>query len=211
MPYHNKVLVEWLGSIAADFGHKTWRPIYEHANNSTLRSRRPEPNLLAKGDRIYVPPPNPKEEHGGTEATHVFELDFDQDKFQIRILDLDMYLNAFGAIQYSLTIGSQTSEDELTASNQVIELPLEMEVSEGELNIGGYVIPLKIGALEPHDRVAGLQARITNLGFDPGPIDNIAGRKTKRGIEDFQLRYGITVDGSHGAPVMNKVKEIYGC
>jgi len=212
MPNHKKELVEWIGSIAAKNGHKSWRKVFNHGNNSSLKSKRKEPNLLVPGDIVYVPPVTPKDESGGTEKRHWFRLSRDkEDKFQIRLTDADMYFKAFGAINYRLEIGSQKKTGQLTKSDEVIEIPLGMEEETGEFELDGYVIQLQIGALEPHDRVSGLQTRIINLGFDPGPIDNIAGKKTERGIKDFQQHYSLPVNGKHDSATMNKVKSIYGC
>ncbi len=211
MPHHTKELFEWIGSIAAKHGHISWRRIYDDAKNATLKSKRPEPNLLVKGDRISIPPVEPKEESGATEITHVFEVKWPKDKFQVRLVDADMYLKAFGPIEYRLSICEHTSTGKISTTGQVIELPLGLAEETGEFDLGGYVLELKIGALEPADRVAGLQARITNLGFDPGPIDNLPGPKTERGIKDFQAHYGVPVDGKHSAATMNKAKSVYGC
>jgi len=211
MPYHTKELVEWIGSIVAKHGRDAWRIVFDHPNNATLKSKRKEPNLLVTGDRVFVPPVKNKEETGATEQTHIFQLNREEDKFQIRVVDADLYFNAFGPLDYRLEIGGNSKQGKLSKSDEVIEIPLGIAEETGTLDLGGYVIELQIGALEPHDRVAGLQARLINLGFDPGPVDNIAGPKTERGIKDFQDHYGYPVDGKHDSGTMNKAKTLYGC
>ena len=211
MPYHTKELVEWIGSIAAKNGHDSWRELFDDRKNSSLKSKRSDPNLLVTGDRVFITPVKPKDETGGTETTHVFGLKRDKDLFQIRLVDADMYLNAFGPIPYVLEIGMYKKIGNISASGQVLEIPLGMAEETGRLELAGRVFRLQIGALEPYDRVAGLQARITNLGFDPGPIDNLPGPKTERGIKDFQAHYGGPVDGKHNSATMKKAKSLYGC
>lgn len=43
-----------------------------------------------------------------------------------------------------------------------------------------------------------LQQRLTRLGFDPGPVDGIAGRKTVQAVRAFQKSVNLPVDGIVG-------------
>ncbi len=42
--------------IAVSFGFHSYKPIYNHPNNSEFRRKRPNPNLIHPGDVIYIPP-----------------------------------------------------------------------------------------------------------------------------------------------------------
>jgi hypothetical protein len=46
--------------------------------------------------------------------------------------------------------------------------------------------------------VRDIQARLRDLGFDPGPIDGIRGPKTIAAVKAFQLSRGLAVDGIVG-------------
>lgn len=46
--------------------------------------------------------------------------------------------------------------------------------------------------------IYGLQEALDQLGFDPGPIDGIAGPKTHAAIREFQAHEGLKVDGIYG-------------
>jgi hypothetical protein len=50
---------ECLSSIAAELGLKSWKDIYYHPDNTDLRSRRTNPNVVARGDvsRVRTLPP----------------------------------------------------------------------------------------------------------------------------------------------------------
>ncbi|MGE0583708.1 MAG: TIGR02594 family protein [Flavobacteriaceae bacterium] len=48
-----------------------------------------------------------------------------------------------------------------------------------------------------HDTRA-VQARLAALGFDPGPIDGVRGRRTIVAIKAFQAAHGLTLDGLAG-------------
>jgi formylglycine-generating enzyme required for sulfatase activity len=41
-----------------------------------------------------------------------------------------------------------------------------------------------------------VQMLLNDLGYDPGPIDGVMGRKTRAAIEDFQRSNGLSVDGA---------------
>ncbi|MEJ1995553.1 MAG: peptidoglycan-binding domain-containing protein [Limibacillus sp.] len=43
--------------------------------------------------------------------------------------------------------------------------------------------------------VSRVQAALTRLGYDPGPIDGIYGSKTEQAIRSYQRNNGLTVDG----------------
>src|SRR4051812_33694555 len=63
---------ECLSSIAKAYGFSHWRIIYDDANNSAFRKKRPNPNLVYPGDQICIPDRVPRVEEGATECRHRF-------------------------------------------------------------------------------------------------------------------------------------------
>jgi hypothetical protein len=57
------------------------------------------------------------------------------------------------------------------------------------------------------DTVADVQRALVKLGFAPGPIDGIAGPKTKAAVVAFQKSVGITADGIAGPITKGKLRE----
>lgn len=50
-----------------------------------------------------------------------------------------------------------------------------------------------------------IQARLRTLGFDPGPLDGIRGRRTIAAVKAFQKRRRITVDGLVGPQTLARL------
>ena len=46
---------DFLAKIAHQKGFGDWKTIYNDPNNASLRSLRPDPNLIAPGDHIFIP------------------------------------------------------------------------------------------------------------------------------------------------------------
>src|SRR5690606_22734367 len=60
-------------------------------------------------------------------------------------------------------------------------------------------------ALRPGQRgeaVKGLQQRLQELGYDPGPVDGVYGYQTAEAVRDLQRDYRLRVDGVAGPRVM---------
>jgi hypothetical protein len=68
------------------------------------------------------------------------------------------------------------------------------------LAAGFFVLafPGTAAAARVNPQVAGLQVALRAYGVYGGPIDGIAGQKTTRGVESFQQRMGLRVDGKAG-------------
>lgn len=64
------------------------------------------------------------------------------------------------------------------------------------LNGGGANALSKYGSRG--DEVTQIQARLTELGYDPGTADGIFGARTQEAVRAFQQDYGLAVDGIAG-------------
>jgi peptidoglycan hydrolase-like protein with peptidoglycan-binding domain len=70
-------------------------------------------------------------------------------------------------------------------------------------------IDLCLGALDPADSVTGVQARLTNLGVDVGPVDGILGPLTTAGIAEFQRQRGLPETGEIDEATSTKLAEVH--
>ena len=71
---------------------------------------------------------------------------------------------------------AQQTLEGTTDGNGRIERPVPVNAQRGTLAIGSFIRDLEIGYLNPpsetgDEGVSGMQARLANLGFDPGPVD----------------------------------------
>jgi hypothetical protein len=191
-------------------GHKSWTDIWDHSNNAKLRKKR-DPNLLVEGDFLYVPKVEAKEESESSDTRHRHKVEREQDELVLCFKEVEAYIKLFGSIAYKIKVGKNELKGEIKNEGQEVKIPLGLAVEEASLWIEDVEYKLDIGGLDPVWRLSGVQARINNLGWDTGKVDNIIGPLTRRGVRDFEAYYKIKVDGKVDSTTRNKVKEVYGC
>ena len=50
-----------------------------------------------------------------------------------------------------------------------------------------------------------IQAELTRLGFQPGPVDGVFGKKTASAIKSFQLKAGLAIDGKATPTLLKEI------
>jgi hypothetical protein len=169
--------------------------IYDHPKNAALKRRRPNPNILYPGDRLFIPDKQEREEARGTGRRHQFVVQ--QPSRKIRVVLRDEFGKALSGIKYRLRgkgvhtqVGKLPSDGAITA-----DVPLGVErvsVRLLELNIE---YSFRVGHLDPVSRTTGVQQRLTNLGFAPGPVDGVVGSRTRAALVRFQAWAGLPQTG----------------
>ncbi len=56
-------------------------------------------------------------------------------------------------------------------------------------------------------RVAKIQRALKKIGFDPGPIDNVAGVRTRKAILAYQRNYGLKLDGKASLELLQHLRK----
>lgn len=205
-----------LSSIAAQFGLADWRTIYDHPNNAAHRRRRPDPNLLFPGDRLFIPQ-EAAVEAAGTDTRHRFRKS--AARVALRLAVKDVLGRPVAGRPYRLQVGLRQFSG-VTGGGGEVEHEIPADASTGELFVAGEEgsnLPssetwtLRLGHLDPVDTVSGVQARLNNLGYDAGLVDGVTGPRTRGAVALFQREHGLFVDGIAGPRTQAKLAEIHGC
>ena len=201
---------EHLAKIAAKYGFRDYQTIWQHPNNASLRKKRPNPNVLCPGDRLFIPDKEQKKESRPTAQIHRFQVARQTVKLRIVLKDFDELpiantpcnLNIDGKVYELVTNADGLIEQEISASAEggSLSLPdLDME------------IPIKIGHLDPPDEDSGWQARLVNLGYHWGPVGDEDAQQLGYSIEEFQCDHDLRVTGVLDAATREKLKKLHGC
>jgi len=193
---------ECLSSIAKKHGFPDWRIIYNDQENAEFRRKRPNPNLIYPGDKIYIPDKKLKEESCTTENKHRVKVR--TPKTILRLLIQDKKGQPFSGKRYRLKV--KNVEDSFLGDiddNGLINQEIPTDAEEGELTIWpdddpsrqGYTWILKIGHLDPVEEITGIQARLNNLGFYDGPVDGALNPETEKALKAFQEKVGLEPTG----------------
>lgn len=200
-------------SIAHAHGYRDWEVIWQHASNAGLREQRADPQVLVPGDVVHVPEKTPKEVEVETNLRHAFVAKVLTARFEAVLRDETG--KPLTNCRYHLGVEGQTRQG-YTDDEARVGIDLPPDARRGVLKVW-VTTPtsrtltwnLQLGSLEPIDTTAGVQARLSNLGFYQGPIDGELGEDTKRALRDFQVVYGLELTGEADAATRSKLVEIH--
>lgn len=211
--WHVVEQAERLSTIAAHHGITDWKTVWDDLLNAGLEQvRRPE--TLFPADRLYIPDKNSKTVPRGTGQQHTFVTQTPPTETP-RVKVLDAAGGPLARQQFRLTVGTQKFAGTTTA--------------EGVLDFheSGLAFPIAVGRLSPaHEKkpaepdhydngVSGLQMRLANFGFNPGPPDGAFGPRTRSALQRFQatvmhLPTG-SVTGDLDSETRDAIIRRYGC
>ena len=203
---------EHLTRIAEEYGFRDFHTIWDHGANGKLKSKRVSPNVLNPGDVLQIPEKSPPTESRPTTQIHIWQVP--SNTLNLEIILKDENDEPRQNTPCSLTIEA-AKEDLSTDPNGRIrkdDLPFKSEI--GSLVVATLEIPLRIGHMDPVDELSGKIARLNNLGYDAGDIDEDADETSERfrsAVEEFQCDHKLHIDGICGAATQAKLKEVHGC
>jgi N-acetylmuramoyl-L-alanine amidase len=218
MPMHVVKQGEHLASIAQDYGHRAWQTIWEHASNQSLRAARDNPNVLQPGDQVFVPDLAPRDESCATEARHRFRARGSALRLRLRVLGPAW--KPADAADVMLTVGTLRSTEPTTSDGR-LDLAIRPDDRAGRLRVDHDSLPhpiegdVLIGGLDPVETVTGQIARLNNLGYDAGPVEEpatpAAEERVRSAVEEFQCDHALDADGIAGPKTQTKLKDVHGC
>ena len=203
MPTHEVQEGECIASIAEKHKFFRWQSVYYHEQNAGLRKLRPDPDQLKKGDKVFVPELDDREELCETGKEHHFQLR------EVPTTDIHLQLEDNGELLANMKFelsyaaeGKDVTRTGYTTVEGAIEHRLPVDVKEAKLKVwtendssDPLTWELKIGDLDPSSEDTGAQDRLRNLGYAMGDEDGKIGEKTKTAITSFQEDYDLPVSG----------------
>jgi len=204
-----------LSSLAAQQGLRNWRAIWDHPENDSFQQKRSNPNVIAPGDRLYLPDRDALFKDGAVDSRNTYVLA--RDKTTLRIVAADENGQPYQQLDYELTIGDDTRTGK-TDDQGMLQQLIDAGATSGVLTLRWPDDPprkctwrLKLGHLDPVSDISGVQARLNNLGCNAGPVDGILGPVTRAAVRAFQEKYRLEVDGDPGPITQSKLEEVHGC
>lgn len=200
--------------VAAEYGFADWRTIWNNPANAELKKKRGNPNILYPGDKVTIPEKGEKTESMVTEQRHKFKKNGKPLKLRLMLKDLNFKPLA----NKKCVLHVDGKQFEITSeANGLVEHEIPPNAERARLLMGDdrapitLEVPIEIGHLDPVDTVSGQKARLNNLGYFAGPLDEEDESLFKSAIEEFQCDHKLTIDGKCGPNTQAKLKEIHGC
>jgi hypothetical protein len=195
-----------LTKIALSFGvdpEETWN----HTRNAELRARR-EPNLLAPGDILYVPPSRRQGLPFTEGATNRYRATVPRAPLRIgfqaagkAIADEPFEIRGLGRPLTGATDGSGVL---------CIEVPVHMREIDVHFTRLDVVFPVLVGDMNPVDELSGIRKRLEQLGYYRGFETIEADVRDRLAIESFQRQSGIESTGELDEATKKALAEVYG-
>lgn len=160
---------ECISSIASQYGFFP-DTIWDHADNTTLKNERGDGERLVSGDIVVVPDKVKREETGATGEKHRFRRKGVPSRLRLRVLYLE---EPRASAPFRVEIHGRTVEGE-TDADGYLEFPIQPSDKRAHLTVGNaddqdddvvQEYDLQLGHLEPIDTLAGVQSRLSNLGY----------------------------------------------
>jgi Putative peptidoglycan binding domain len=211
MPQHTVIKGDDIASIAKQYGFADWRKIWDFAANAALRQQRPNPDQLKVDDVVAIPETDERTESVPTDASHKFRYGAPPTKFKIRLWDVDD--QPMANIRYRLTVAGQEHSGETDAQGNLVEV-IPADARDGELTYwltetDAVTWTVGFGELPPWQDLAGVQARLNNLGYGAGEVNGEANETTEAAIRAFQEKNQLTVTGTDDARTRAKLHELH--
>lgn len=185
---------ECISSIAYQYGFFP-DTIWNDSKNGALKQERKDPNVLLPGDRVYIRDKEEKEESCVSEAKHRFRRKGVPERLGI-VVKQDG--EPVADEPYSVEIDGQVQTGR-TDKDGRIECVIPPDAASATLTIGegasARFRTFELGSMNPVDKVSGVKARLSNLGYDCGPPGEAMDERTKEAIKAFQQKVGLDPSG----------------
>jgi murein L,D-transpeptidase YcbB/YkuD len=192
-------------NIADRYGF-SWKTLWNHPNNAELRQKRKDPYLLYAGDVVHVPERDLKEVERATEKRHRFKKITEMVLLRLRLLeDGEPRRN----LSYTLEVEGLTFKGK-TDGNGKLEHRIPARATVGRLITAEDNYLLDIGRLDPVTEIAGVQQRLSNLGYLGHESNGIVTEETRAALQAFQEKHGLEANGEITEQTRNSLTGAHG-
>lgn len=180
---------EYLAKIAHAHGITDWKALYDHPANASFRELRPNPNLIAPGDRLYIPSIVRRPHACALDERHSFTLQIDPQPLHVQLRNPDG--SPMANVECTLHIAGETIPITSDGNGAVHHEFLPVTADRVLLDVGEQRLLLTIGHLDPCDTLGGVQGRLRNLGYYFGPSHGVLDDATQDAIDRFKLEHDL--------------------
>ncbi|MEA2560612.1 MAG: hypothetical protein QOH06_2116 [Acidobacteriota bacterium] len=203
-----------MSSIASRTGH-FWPTLWDDPANAGLKARRRDPEILLPGDMVVIPPLRIKTER--LQTGHRYRFRRKGVPVLVRFSVRDVRGRTLAGRKYQLEVGEKVYEG-VTDEEGRLEQYVAPVATEGRLTVlnDSPLYPrrmswtLRIGCLDPIDALTGVQARLSNLGFDCGDEHGAEGPRTQAAVRTFQARNRLEPTGQVDESTRKALQEAHG-
>jgi hypothetical protein len=193
-------------SLAHDNGH-FWETLWNHPANAALKAKRKNPNILAPGDEVFIPPIRVQDHSGATDARHSFKRKGipAKLKMQLFLLGEPRRNEPYTLILDGEMIKGTTDGD----GNLEHFIPPNCKGGVIKLNAGKEEYPVRVGHLNPIDTISGLKQRLNNLGYYCGDESDDETEQFKQAVVQFQGDQKLKQTGELDAATRGKIESLH--
>lgn len=169
--------------------------IWNDPKNSGLKGKRESPNILLPGDVVQVREKEEKEEDCASEQKHRFRRKGVPETLKL-VVKVDG--KPVADEPYVLTVDGQNYSGTTDGEGRIDQVippdaqTADLTVGEGS---GARTHKLKLGNVDPVSETSGVKARLRNLGYYRGPLDETTDENTTEAIKAFQQDAGLDPSG----------------
>jgi hypothetical protein len=192
---------ECLSSLAARSGLGDWKQLYDHPANADLKKKRPNPNVLAPGDKVEAPDLETKTVSAATGRIHTYVVKLQKVKLRIAIVSWSG--EPYQGKRFLVNAGAREMKG-TTAADGMVEVEVPATQSAARLRVwlddaGEDASPtidreLAIGHIDPIEMLSGVRKRLSNLGYRC-PVSNEPIKQlddpTLVAVRSFRVRNGL--------------------
>ena len=194
-------------SIAYSHGF-FWETLWNLPENDELRETRKDPNVLLPGDKVFIPKLRIKEESCAEEECHRFRQKGVPAKIVIRF-EVDGEPRADEP--YFVVIDGKRSNGR-TDDEGIVELFISPGAKKGRITFpeSEREYDLVLGGLDPITELSGVQGRLMDLGFFPGPVDNKMSPELTEAVRTFQEKNDLEATGTLDKDTLQTIDKVFG-